>query len=238
MLDFSNSEFAKAFQEFIVKYHRDNIQIDEKQNIFVKIPKDVDEKIFEHTMSITTKYIRSEKYLNECVEMINKYSQNQSDNPSLHYIENIYEIIKLQIISSREAWEILKLLIDDNVESHEKLAKWCNGKYKSCNIILKNLKKFYDIRGDVEHLSKSIPTTMLQKIGNQIIYPTATFKDSTYNLFDLAVECMNVNFQAQRMFIELGFYYSKYVFAMSEGGSISINQNFNFKNSNIQSPGD
>jgi hypothetical protein len=177
-------------------------------------------------MNIITRYVRSEKYLNECIEMSNKYAQDQSDNPSLHYIENIYEIIKLQIISSREAWEILKLLINEKVENHKELVKWCYGKYDKSNEILNGLKKFYDIRGVIEHPSKNISTTMLQKIGNDIMQPTAIFDNNKYNLFDLAVECLNANFQAQRMFIELGYYYSKYVLGMANGGTLFMNTNF------------
>ncbi len=229
VLDLSNTEFAKAFQELIIKYSHENIELDDNKRMFTKIPIPINDKIVKYKMSILTKYVRSEKYLNECIEMVNKYVQDQSENPSLHYIENIYEIIKLQIISSREAWEILKLLINERVKNHKELAKWCNGKYKNSNKILKGLKKFYDIRGDIEHPSKNISTTILQKIGDKVMYPTATFNNETHNLFDLAVECLNITFLAQRMFIELGFYYSKYVFAISEGGSIFINQNFDSK---------
>ncbi len=230
VLDFSNSKFAVAFNELFIKYSNDTIEVNNNERIFMKTPKSIRETITGYEMSILTKYVRSEKYLNECIDMENKYAQDQSENPSLHFIENIYEIIKLQIISSREAWEILKLLIDEKIESHKELKKWCEGKYNNYDKILDEFKKLYDIRGEIEHPGKNIPTTMLQKIGDKVILPTITFKSGTYNVFDLAVGCLNVSFQTQKMLIELGFYYSKYITAMSEGGSLYINQNYDFKN--------
>jgi hypothetical protein len=220
ILEFNATPFTTIFNEMLAKYSTDNIRFNDDEILLIKIPNEIREQITGHLMNLLIRCNKSENNLKECERLIEEYDNNQSYNPTLIYNENIYDLICWQIRSSREAKEIASLLIDENISKPEMLKKWCKGKYNNSDDLCDAFNWSYEIRGEIDHPNNNIYTTMLKKTDKGIEKPISKFSKVSEDIFELGKTILNINFAYQKMCIELGFYYSKYVTYCSKGNTL------------------
>lgn len=231
ILDFKNSPYTSLFQKIMLNCSYNDVTIGDKL-LIMEIPDKENELIRNHFLNIFIRWGKSENKINECIELAEEYKNCQQDqpfNPTYIHNENIYDIICWQIRSSREANEILNLLIDEKLKDHKELKQWCKGKFKDSDKIFDLIKKCYDIRGIIEHPEKIIHTTLFKKINNGITKPILNFNGEDIDVFELGKMVLDCNFIFQKMCIELGFLYSKYLVFYSERGIIFGKDNANCK---------
>lgn len=240
VFDFKNSPFTSKFQDLMCRClinNGNNIRIADKI-LCLSIPESIKEKITSHFLNIYVRCGRSEENLNDCEKMSNEYIKDQTTNPTFYYLENIYDLICWQIRSSREAKEILLLLINESFENdknNNQFQNWCNDKFKNSNRLFDLYNWSYEIRGKIDHPNSVINSTIFKYDNNKLTKPVIKISNLksdplkigyVYDPFELGKNILEINFLYQKMCIELGFLYSKYLTVFSDNNILFKSTDF------------
>ena len=207
---------SKEIRETWVKLISTNNPImDNGQMVCLNLPDEIRNKIIDYGQKILMEFIESEKLINECYNIKNKYISNEDDvNNTNLYVKNIFNIIVNMDRSYKYLWNIVKDLID-NVESYKEYILWQNNTTKIGTEVYNKWDLIYNIRNEIEH-PKNIRTTMFSRVNGGSVIPQIIYENKSYDLLEIAneaLQCMCIYFCT---IIQAAFLNSKYVVAFTD----------------------
>ena len=214
--DSKKCPLSKEIRETWVQLISTNNPImDNGQMVCLNLSDEIRNKIFDYGQKILMEFIESEKLINECYNIKNKYISNEDDvNNTNSYVKNIFNIIVNMDRSYKYLWNIVKDLID-NVESYKEYILWQNNTTKIGAEVYNKWDLIYNIRNEIEH-PKNIRTTMFSRVNDGSVIPQIIYENKSYDLLELAneaLQCMCIYFCT---IIQAAFFNSKYVVAFTD----------------------
>ncbi len=207
---------SKEIKETWIKLISTNNPImDNGQMVCLNLSDEIRNKIFDYGQKILMEFIESEKLINECYSIKNKYISNEDDvNNTNSYLKNIFNIIVNMDRSYKYLWNIVKDLIN-NVESYKEYILWQKNTTKIGAEVYNKWDFIYNIRNEIEH-PENIKTTMFSRVSGGSVIPQIIYKNKSYDLLEIAneaLQCMCVYFC---IIIQAALLNSKYVVAFTD----------------------
>ncbi len=207
--------FSYEIQQMWMQYSTKNIILDNGQMICLNCKDEIITNVSDYMQKILTEYIESEKDLNKCYEIKNKYiSNNDNVNNTSKYVKKLCDIIVNMDRVYKYVWNIAKLLNDD-IDSYDKFINWQQGKIIVDKNILDDWKFIYSIRNEIEH-PQNLKTTFFKRNELSVKTPKIIIKNIEYDLLELGEKSLQYIFVLSRAIISTAFLYSKYVICFTD----------------------
>lgn len=195
---------AKVYELF-PKYFDSNIILESGEMICFCCPDKIKGQIFDFFQKILMEFIESEKKINECNNIKNKYIKHEDNsNNSNIYFKKISDIIINMDRANKYIHSISSLLVD-GIKEYKKYIEWQENTIKIQENIRKEWELIYKIRCKLEH-PEELKTTFFERRGETILVPKIIYKNVEYDLLELGEKSIQYVYIFLRLLLKKHFF--------------------------------
>jgi len=198
-----------------MKYHGNNIILNNGQMVCMNYSNDIEIKISEFLHKMFVEFIESEKNINKSKKIKSDYIANTDNiNNSSIYVKSIMDIIVNMDRAYKYAWNIA-ILLNEDVEEYKKFLIWQKDKLNISQDVYDVWELIYNIRNNIEHPVK-LQTTFFRRNNGNVISPKIIYEGNEYDMLELGESAMKSVLILSQRIIAVSFLCGKYTVAFTD----------------------